>query len=211
MLARFKPASKKVTKDYLKQGYFNIYKILLKNCFTFGSVLKYNYCMKNKTIDINKDIKKSLIWSIVISVLFVAGIPLIIVGATKSIWLVLGLGIVCTVIGFYGSPLMWISYGNKRALKHVVDAVMEDNLTTVEEIAKQLQIRDRQVRDYVIIGIKKKYITGYIFDGTILTANQKEAPKKKITTNKCPNCGGALQTTENGYTCIYCGSHFDKE
>lgn len=25
MLARFKPFSKKVTKDYLKQGYYNIY------------------------------------------------------------------------------------------------------------------------------------------------------------------------------------------
>lgn len=166
--------------------------------------------MENKTSNINKDIKKSLIASIIISVLFVVGIPLIIFGATNSIWILLGLGIACTVIGFYGTPLMWVSYGNKRTLKHVVDAVMEDNLTTVEEIAKQLQMRDRQVRDLVILGIKKKYITGYIFNGSVLTPNQKEAPKKKIASNKCPNCGGTLQDDGKGYVCQYCGSHFDK-
>ena len=167
--------------------------------------------MKDKKIDINKDLKKSLITAIVISVMFVVGIPLIIVGATKSIWVVLGIGIAFTVIGFYGTPLIWINYGNKRTLKHVVDAVMEDNLTTVEEIAKQLQIRDRLARDYVTTGIRKKYITGYIFNGSVLTPNQKEAPKKKISTNKCLNCGGTLQKDETGYRCIYCGSHFDEK
>ena len=57
--------------------------------------------MKEKTeIDINRDLKKHRNWAIIISVLFVIGIPLIIVGATKSIWAVLGIGIACVVIGF---------------------------------------------------------------------------------------------------------------
>lgn len=168
--------------------------------------------MKEKTeIDINKDLKKHRNWAIIISVLFVIGIPLIIVGATKSIWAVLGIGIACVVIGFYGAPMMWTSYGSMRTLKHVVDAVMEDNLTTLQEIAGQLHIREREARDHIVNGIRKKYITGYIFDGAKLVPNQKEKPKKKVVTNKCLNCGAPLQADESGFTCPYCGSHFNKE
>ena len=165
--------------------------------------------MKDKVVDINKDIKKLLVISIVITLLFVLGIPLLIYGATNSIWAILGIGIAFAVIGFYGTPMIWMAYANKKALKNVVDAVMEDHLTTVGEVASQLQIRERMARDLIITGIKKKYITGYIFNGSVLSPNQKEAPKKKVSSNKCPNCGGTLKSEENGYTCQYCGSHFD--
>ncbi len=167
--------------------------------------------MDKNTNNINKDIKKHLIISIIISVLFVVGIPILIVGATNSNYAVMGIGIAMVVIGFYGAPMMWVSYGNKRSLKNVVDAVMEDHLTTVGEIASQLQMRERPVRDLITTGLRKKYITGYIFSGSTLTPNQKEAPKKKIFSNRCPNCGGALTEQANGYTCEYCGSHFKKE
>ena len=164
-----------------------------------------------KTSNINKDIKKLLIWAIVISLLFVVGIPLIIVGATNSIWALLGIGIACTVIGFYGTPMIWVGYSNKRTLKHVVDAVMEDHLTRVAEIASQLQMSEGEVKAHIYLGIKNKYILGYVFDGSVLTPNQKEAPKKKIIANKCPNCGGVLKVSSGGYDCPYCDSHFDKE
>ncbi len=167
--------------------------------------------MEKKKIDINKDIRKKMIWAIIISCMFVVGIPLIIVGAIHNM-AVMGIGIAMTVIGFYGTPLIWISYGNMRTLKHVVDAVMDDHLTSMSEIASQLQIRERQARDYVATGIKKKYITGYIFDGANLKSNQKEEPKKKIVKNICPNCGAILEVKENGgYHCPYCNSTFEKE
>lgn len=167
--------------------------------------------MDKNTNNINKDIKKHLLISIIISVMFVVGIPILIVGATNSNYAIMGIGIAMVVIGFYGAPMMWVSYGNKRSLKNVVDAVMEDHLTTVGEIASQLQMRERPVRDLITNALRKKYITGYIFNGSTLTPNQKEAPKKKISSNRCPNCGGTLTEQTNGYTCEYCGSHFKKE
>lgn len=160
---------------------------------------------------INKHLKKHLLISIIMTVMFIVGIPILIVGATQSQYIVMGLGIAMVVIGFYGTPLMWASYGNKKALKHVVDAVMEDHLTSVGEIASQLQMRERMVRSYIITGIKQKYITGYLFDGAKLTSNQKEAPKPKISSNRCPNCGGTLTKQQTFYVCDYCNSKFDKE
>lgn len=166
---------------------------------------------KTQQNNVNKDLKKKLIWAIVATILFIVGIPITIIGATKSIWAILAFGIAFLVFGFYGAPILWISYGSFKTMKNVVDAVMEDHLTTNSEIAQQLQIREKMAKEYITNAIKKKYITGYIYDGTTLTPNKKEVPKKNIIANKCPNCGGKLEQYENGYKCPYCGSKFEKE
>lgn len=166
---------------------------------------------ENKKPDIKRDNKKLLIIACIISIMFVAGIPMIIFGATNSIMAVMALGIAFVVIGFYGTPLIWIAYAGNRTLKRVVDAVLEENLTTNEEIASQLQMREREVKNHITKAINKKYITGYLYDGTKLSANEKIPVKKtKIMQNRCVNCGGTLIERANGYECEYCGSKFDK-
>lgn len=62
---------------------------------------------------IGKALRKQLVWGIVVSCMFVAGIPMIIFGATGGMWILMAAGIACTVIGFYGAPMVWVSYGNK--------------------------------------------------------------------------------------------------
>ncbi|MFR3346866.1 MAG: hypothetical protein ACLTSK_02445 [Christensenellales bacterium] len=55
---------------------------------------------------------KVLTAAVVMSVLFVVGIPAIILGATNEIWALMILGIIFTVAGFYGMPLVWVSYAS---------------------------------------------------------------------------------------------------
>ena len=119
------------------------------------------------------------------------------------------LGIVCTVFGFYGMPILWVNFGSLKTLKRVVDAVMEEHLTTIAEIASQLQMQERETRDYVRKAINKKYITGYIYDGNTLVPNEKQAPKKKVSQTRCSNCGGVMEKTDTGWICPYCGSKFE--
>lgn len=166
--------------------------------------------MNNKS-NIDKDIKSKLTISIIASILFVVGIPIIIFSAINSFWFGLVIGIIFVVFGFYGMPLLWVSFGNLKSLKRVVDAVMEENLTTISQIASQLQINEKTAKSYVTQAINKKYIYGYLFDGTTLTPNDKTPPKKKIIQNKCNNCGGVLEKTVDGFYCPYCGSSFEKE
>ncbi len=165
----------------------------------------------SKQSKIEKDIRNKLIISIVASVLLVVGIPIIIFSATSSFWLGLVVGIIFVVFGFYGSPMLWVSFGNLKSLQRVVDAVLEDNLTSIEDIARQLQISERTAVSYVTQAINKRYITGFIFNGVSLTPNDKTPPKKRVLQNKCNNCGGVLEQTSYGFYCPYCGAKFEKE
>lgn len=168
--------------------------------------------MANSSNQITADIKSKLIWACIGTIALVVGIPLIIVGATKGLWPVLTLGIICVVFGFYGSPMLWISYGECRALKRVVDAVMEENLTSVAEISQHLVLSEDVTKQQITKAINKKYIKGYIFDGETLKTNDKQAPKKKmVQKDKCKNCGGTLTETDEGWVCEYCGSVFHKD
>ncbi len=166
--------------------------------------------MSKNSSKINHDIRKMLIISIVASIAFVVGIPMIVLGAMNSTVLMI-FGIVFVVFGFYGTPMLWISYAGLRSLKRVVDAVMEENLTTNAEIAMQLQTSERNIKAQITKAINKKYITGFIYNGEVLTPNEKQQPKKKIIENRCKNCGGTLEELDAEWRCPYCGSRFSKE
>lgn len=167
--------------------------------------------MKENKKNIDKTIRIFLILTIVAAVCLIGGVPAIVFGATKGWWPLLVLGIVYVVFGFYGTPILWTNYWSLKAQKRVIEAVMEEHLTSVTEIASQLQMRENIVREFIRKSIGNKYIIGYIYDGVTLTPNEKQAPKKKIVRSACPNCGGRLDSTENGYECPYCGSKFEKE
>ncbi len=159
---------------------------------------------------VKKDMNVSLIVALLSSVLFVVGIPMIVVFAGE-IWVLMALGIIFVVFGFYGGPLLWMRYASFFKLKRVVEAVMEENLTTNKEIAQQLQISEKETKSLITKAINKKYITGYLYDGETLTLNNKEKPKRKIEKHRCLNCGGKLEEQEEFWHCPYCGDNFPKE
>ena len=166
--------------------------------------------MKENMKNIKKDETKMLIISIIASVLFVVGIPLIAMFAGKN-WIVMTLGIVFVVFGFYGSPLLWISYAGKRKTKRVVEAVVEENLLTNSEIAQQLSMREKEVQTEIYKAINKKYLVGYIYDGETVKLNDKQKPTQKLHIKKCINCGGKLEQDGEKWHCPYCDMTFSKE
>ena len=133
----------------------------------------------SKQSKIEKDIRNKLIISIVASVLLVVGIPIIIFSATSSFWLGLVVGIIFVVFGFYGSPMLWVSFGNLKSLQRVVDAVLEDNLTSIEDIARQLQISERTAVNWSenVRAMKALKAAG---DATELAVSQSEASKLSV-------------------------------
>ena len=160
-----------------------------------------------KNNSIKNDLIKKLIFAIITSILFIIGIPITIFSATNHIWFAMTLGIIFIVFGFYGMPFIWLSYANLRSLKNVVDAVNEEHILSVSEIASQLQLKENQVRQFIVDAIKKKYIIGYIFDGNTLSTNNKNKPS--IQERKCSHCGGNLVKKDNDWYCPYCDSKFE--
>ena len=70
-------------------------------------------------MDLKKSITKKMILAYVLTFAFIAGIPSIIFGATKGWTLLLIVGIICVVAGFYGMPIAWIAFADKKKLYNI--------------------------------------------------------------------------------------------
>jgi len=155
---------------------------------------------------IDRRLRLLFILSLVSSVLFVAGIPMIILGALHAKF-VMVLGIVFTAADFYAMPMLWVAYGNARANRRLVYAVTRENLLTVPLLAVQLNLPAEQVRERLTVCIQKLYLTGYFFDGETLTLNTRTAPSDEILVAECESCGARLEYHPGETpTCPYCGT-----
>ena len=159
---------------------------------------------------VNGYITKLMITAIVLSVMFVAGIPMIIVGATKSIPAVLGIGIAFTAVGFYGTPLAWTMYGSSRVLARIVYAVTEEHLYTVQEIAAQLSLSEKEVRAHLDKCFNKNFLPGYKRNGDTILLNENIAAANKEMSAECPYCGAKFTYTAQNARCPYCNSPVKK-
>lgn len=91
------------------------------------------------------------------SICFVAGIPLIVISTTMSNTFGLVMGIFLVVFGFYGSPLLWISYADFKQQDRVSDAVTKENIYTVNDIATQNSINKTKQHNFIDNLIYNKY------------------------------------------------------
>ena len=81
-------------------------------------------------MDINKTKKKKFTTAVILSVMLVVGIPCIVVGATfgGAMFALMGLGIFCVVMGFYGSPIAWVNYGNFKRDVNIANSINFDGI-----------------------------------------------------------------------------------
>jgi len=158
--------------------------------------------------NIDRETKKMFTLSMILTLCLPIGIPLIIIGAINisKLYLVLALGVVMTVAGFYGSPIVWSKFGNVRALKRVVSAVVEENLYTVQEIAAQLSTNEEKVRTQLDLCFKKQYLVGFKRNGDEILLNENEKLTKREKTAECPYCGAKFSYFGKVGRCPYCGN-----
>lgn len=150
---------------------------------------------------------KILAIALTMSILFVVGIPAIVLGATNQIWIVMVLGIIFTVGGFYGMPLIWISYGSGFSMLRIVELVERDNVYSVAEIAKQVNAKPNEVMEKIRKALEKRYIEGFLIgeDGWLRLNENVRQQRTKVAV-KCHNCGATVIVEETQADCPYCGS-----
>ncbi len=148
-----------------------------------------------------------LILSLVLTFAFIGGIPLIVLGATQNTLVLLIIGVICVVCGFYGMPLSWTAYGESKKLKRVVLAVESEHIYSVKAIATHLSVPPKVIKSYLQKCIDKGYLVGFLFDGENLNANFNVSKQEELISVKCESCGAKYQTkpTEKSI-CPYCGS-----
>ncbi|MDR1940424.1 MAG: hypothetical protein LBQ40_06525 [Clostridiales bacterium] len=167
--------------------------------------------MKN---NLNEKIKRTLPILIIFSVLFVLGIPGIVVGFVNG-WMLLAIpGIIFVVGGFFGLPLGWTAFGTMIESRNLLNAIL-DGMTDIGDLARSYGKSQRTMKASVVVLLQKRYLTGYKLNdgGTALVVMEKpvepEAPKKAAAL-KCAYCGASLpQNAEGeGGVCEYCGTPF---
>jgi hypothetical protein len=158
--------------------------------------------------DILKSAKKYLYIMIAWSVLCVAGIPGIVIGAINGWWGLTVPSIILVVSALYGLPFGWIGYGNINSIKSVTFAVMHDGITDIGDIAGILGKKESEARKTVITAISKRYLTGYVFDKTmnaLVKIENEPREKENKPSNRCQSCGAPLLPEANG-VCAYCNT-----
>ena len=156
---------------------------------------------------INAKLATILIFCILSSAAFVGGIPMIIIGASNHISIVMILGIIMVAFDFYACPILWVNFGNCANLKTVVKAVEEENIYTVQDIARQQNKQPKDVENQIRVCLQKGYIVGYLFDGERLTLNENRKQGKRLLTVKCRNCGATYgYYSDQDGVCPYCGT-----
>ena len=84
---------------------------------------------------IHKAIKKALLLAVVLTLCLPLGGVLLGVGlgiGQPAVW---AIGIAGLAVGFYGCPLGWVGYGNKRTYLRLVTAIEEEHLYNVKDLA----------------------------------------------------------------------------
>lgn len=158
--------------------------------------------LKNKLI-------VNIIAGIILPILLVVGIVMIIVYA-KNNAILLTLGIVFVVLGFYGSPMVWVVYGTKKQDLRLLSLVYNENVYSVDSLAEQLGMEKQTVLTEVRKLISQGFLTGYLLkDNNYLELNTNEKQGKKVTIVKCPSCGAKNRVTGNSSFCEYCGEKLE--
>lgn len=168
--------------------------------------------------EINKKLTVSLIMGIIFSIGFPVGIILIVfhnkvsgIGST----LLLVLGIILVVLGFYGAPMVWIMYGETKSKKRICQQITLDNNQEIKYLAEINNIPTENMLKKVQELINQRLLTGYeIVDNKFVVPKGKNTLSKdealelsgKLETVTCKGCGAEIEIVGGKKTyCKYCG------
>ncbi len=136
-----------------------------------------------------------------------AGILGIIFGATKDWIALLVIGIILTVAGFYGMPLLWVAYGSRRQDRALLFLIENEGLLSVEDLAQQTGLAAKDVQARLRTMVVAGFLTGYLLrdDGLVCNRTARQKPRHPLH-KPCQSCGANMHLEEDIYICDYCGS-----
>lgn len=163
--------------------------------------------MENKNIrNAAKAADKAFWVALALSLMLIAGIPMIVLGASNKLWILMTFGIIFTVLGFYGCPIAWVAYGEGRFRASLVSAIECEGTVSADALAAQFGKPKQKIVADIRKVIEKRYLTGYVFDGETLTSSvRKERPRERIQVGKCPSCNAMMEYADGKVFCPYCG------
>ena len=159
---------------------------------------------------LNKRIKKIGIILSVYSVLFIIAIPGVVLSALNGIWALLGVCVLLVFSGIYVLTIGWSFWAKMIINRNIAVAIVEDGITNIKTLATAFGKWERIMRRDVAQIMRKRYITGYVFNEKrtelVRTERSKREEAQKaesLQRKKCESCGAALII--GAKACCHCG------
>lgn len=167
-------------------------------------------------------LKRKIIFSFIFALLLSVGLPcgivLIVMFARQPI--LLTVGIVLTVLGFYGMPILWLHFAKLKSQQKICEQIKLDNLQEISYIAKINNTDQEKMLNDIYELINKRYLLGFeIVDGKYIvkqtekniTKNEALRQARHTETVMCKGCGAAIEIVAGEKTfCPYCGRPLNK-
>lgn len=156
---------------------------------------------------IRRALRKSLVLAVIMTLLFPLGGVLLGVGLGIGFVPMWAVGIACLGVGFYGCPIAWTAgYAPKKGYYRLVSAVEEEHIYTVTELAQQLGLSEKEVRNRIDVCFKNRWLVGYKREADGLTLNENKALSEAVHGGVCPGCGAKVTFKGTETACPYCGT-----
>ncbi len=152
--------------------------------------------------------------ALLMSILLVAGIPMIVFGAINLskawYWIVMMvLGIIFTVMGVCVMPVMWVQFAKKRALSRVAIVISGTDSVTIDILSDTLGKTQEQTRKDVRKLLQNGWLPGYAF------VDQEDRVRRTAALDVhhavCEFCGASFEFKGTDSKCPYCGRWFTGE
>ena len=156
--------------------------------------------------------KRNFILALAFTIGLIAGIPCIVVGAinmddNKGFIALLVFGILGTVLGFYGTPLLGTRLATVTQELPVVRAAPREHLYPVADLAQRLSVTGKTASDPLNNCTRKGSLVGFIREGDRLVLNENRALGPTQYSVVCAHCGATAELTKGDTArCPYCGS-----
>ncbi len=146
-----------------------------------------------------------------LSVGFPLGILGIVFGAVLSWWVLLAVGILFVVGGFYAMPLLWVKYADLRHDRTLLSMITEERILTVSALAAQTGFPEKEVRTRILRLLQSRALIGFLFENDTLLENTKAEEEPPLYTMDCPRCAAPITSATRTFRCEYCGGTFTSE
>ena len=148
--------------------------------------------------------------ALLVSFLFVIGIPMIIFGAIYGAknhsalgWIVMALGILFVASGFVSIPIFWVEYAEKRRLGRMAVVISQSESMSIDVLSDTLGRTQEKTRRDLRVLLQKGWLPGYAF------VDQEDRVKKtdllEIGHAVCSFCGAHFDYKGTEAKCPYCG------
>ena len=156
---------------------------------------------------VKKALRNSLALALFMTFLFPLGGVLLGVGLGIHVAPVWAVGIACLGLGLYGCPCAWaIGYAPKHGYLRLVSAIEEEHIYTVTELARQLGLSEKEVRNRLDVCFNKRWLIGYKREADGLSLNENKALSEAVHGRECPGCGAKVNFKGTETVCPYCGT-----